>query len=119
MRQDYVKHSWPLWKEEIISKWANDSGRFRMEKYFEEAIFYSERDRPISWFIKQKDRLTDLHPDIFEKMVPKRILRKCGGDLNHSIRARCIELFDTGDYINSMEEITTRTKMVEIGINPQ
>ncbi|MBW0561914.1 hypothetical protein O181_101629 [Austropuccinia psidii MF-1] len=25
MRQDHGKHSWPWWKEQIISKWENDS----------------------------------------------------------------------------------------------
>ena len=64
MRQDHGKHSWPWWKEQVISKWANDSWRFRMENSFEEAIFNIERDRPMSWFLKQKDRLTALHPDM-------------------------------------------------------
>ncbi|MBW0547718.1 hypothetical protein O181_087433 [Austropuccinia psidii MF-1] len=68
----------------------------------------------MSWFLKQKDRLTALHPDMSETMVYKRILRKCGGDLENAIRSRCIEPFSTEDYIYAMEEITTRTK---IGIN--
>ncbi|MBW0498112.1 hypothetical protein O181_037827 [Austropuccinia psidii MF-1] len=82
-----------------------------MENYFEETIFKIERDRPISWFLKKKDRLTALHPDISETMVHKRILRKFGGDLEHSIRNRCIEPFFTEDYINAMEDITTSTKI--------
>ncbi|MBW0552015.1 hypothetical protein O181_091730 [Austropuccinia psidii MF-1] len=69
MRQDRGKHSWPLWKEQIISKWENDSWRFEMENSFEEAIFIIERDSPMSWFLKQKDRLTSLHPDISETMT--------------------------------------------------
>ncbi|MBW0561111.1 hypothetical protein O181_100826 [Austropuccinia psidii MF-1] len=111
MRQDHGKHSWPLWKEHSISKWENYSWRFRMENSFEEAIFNIERDRPMSWFLKQKDRLTALHPDMSETMIHKRILRKCGGDLEHAIRSRCIEPFSTEDYINAMEDITTRTKI--------
>ncbi|MBW0516798.1 hypothetical protein O181_056513 [Austropuccinia psidii MF-1] len=91
MRQDYGKHSWPWWKEQIISKWENDSWRFIMDNYFEEAISNNGRDRPMSWFLKQKDRLTSLHPDMSEAMVHKRILRKCGGDLEHAIRNRFIE----------------------------
>ncbi|MBW0520674.1 hypothetical protein O181_060389 [Austropuccinia psidii MF-1] len=35
MRQDDGKHSWPLWKEKIISKWENYSWRFKMENSFE------------------------------------------------------------------------------------
>ncbi|MBW0539605.1 hypothetical protein O181_079320 [Austropuccinia psidii MF-1] len=111
MRQDHGKHSWPWWKEQIISKWVNDSWRFRMENSFEEAIFNIERDRPMSWFLKQKGRLTSLHPDISETMVHKRILIKCVGDLEHAIRSRCIEPFSSEDYINAMEDITTRTKI--------
>ncbi|MBW0544757.1 hypothetical protein O181_084472 [Austropuccinia psidii MF-1] len=111
MRQDHGKHSWPWWKEQIISKWANDSWRFKRENSFEEAIFNIERDRPMSWLLEQKDRLTSLHPDMSEKMVHKRILRKCGGDLEHAIRSRCIEPCSVEDYINAMEDITTRTKI--------
>ncbi|MBW0540721.1 hypothetical protein O181_080436 [Austropuccinia psidii MF-1] len=110
MRHDHGKHSWPWWKEKITSKWANDSWRFKMENSFEEAIFNIERDRPMSWFLKQKDRLTALHPDMSEKMVHKRILRKCGGDLEHALRSRFIEPCSTEDYINAMEDITTGTK---------
>ncbi|MBW0542250.1 hypothetical protein O181_081965 [Austropuccinia psidii MF-1] len=114
MRQDHGKNSWPWWKEQIFSKWANDSWRFKMENSFEAAIFNIERDRPMSLFLKQKDRLTALQPDMSETMAHKRILRKCGGDLGHSIRSRCIEPCSTEYYINSMEDITTRK---EIGIN--
>ncbi|MBW0572323.1 hypothetical protein O181_112038 [Austropuccinia psidii MF-1] len=102
MRQDHGKHSWPWWKEKILSKWANDSWRFKMERSFEEAIINIERDRPMPWFLKQKDRLTALHPDMSEKLGHKRILRKCGGYLEHSIRSRCIEPCSTEDYINAM-----------------
>ncbi|MBW0500900.1 hypothetical protein O181_040615 [Austropuccinia psidii MF-1] len=109
--QDHGKHSWPWWKEQIISKWANDSWRFKMEMFFEEAILNIKRDRPMSWFPKQKDRLTALHPDMSETMIHKKILRKCGGELEHSIRSRCIEPCSTEDYINAMEDIKTRTKI--------
>ncbi|MBW0526384.1 hypothetical protein O181_066099 [Austropuccinia psidii MF-1] len=46
-----------------------------------------------------------------EAMVKKRILRKCGGNLEHAIRSRFIEPFSTEDYINAMEDITTRNKI--------
>ncbi|MBW0583735.1 hypothetical protein O181_123450 [Austropuccinia psidii MF-1] len=111
MRQDHGKHSWPWWKEQIISKWGNHSWRFKMENSFEKAIFNIERNRPMSWFLKKKDRLTALHPDMCETMVHKRILRKCGGDLEPAIRSICIEPCSTEDYINAMEDIATRTKI--------
>ncbi|MBW0527025.1 hypothetical protein O181_066740 [Austropuccinia psidii MF-1] len=65
----------------------------------------------MSWFLEHKDRLTALHPDMSETMVDKRILRKCGGDLKHATRSRCIEPCSTEDYINAMEDITTRAKI--------
>ncbi|MBW0504246.1 hypothetical protein O181_043961 [Austropuccinia psidii MF-1] len=65
----------------------------------------------MSWFLKQKDRLTSLHPDMSETMIHKRIVGKCGGDLENAIRSRCIEPCSTKDYINAMEDITTRTKI--------
>ncbi|MBW0523489.1 hypothetical protein O181_063204 [Austropuccinia psidii MF-1] len=111
MRQDHGKHSWLWWKEQIISKWTNDSWRFKMENLFEEDIFNIERDRHMSWFLKQKDRLTVLHPDMSETLVDKRRLKKCGGDLEHAIRSRYIEPCSTEDYINAMEDITARTKI--------
>ncbi|MBW0497990.1 hypothetical protein O181_037705 [Austropuccinia psidii MF-1] len=111
MRQDHGKHSWPWWKEQIIFKWENYSWRFRMGNSFEEAIFSIERDRPMSWFLKQKDRLTALHPDISETMVHKKKFTKCGGDLEHARRSRCIDPYFTKDYINAMEDINTRTQI--------
>ncbi|MBW0566831.1 hypothetical protein O181_106546 [Austropuccinia psidii MF-1] len=82
-----------------------------MENSFEEAIFDIEGDRPMCWFLKQKDSLTALQPDMSETMVHKRILRKFGGDLEHAIRSRCINPCSTEDYINAMEDITTTTKI--------
>ncbi|MBW0515430.1 hypothetical protein O181_055145 [Austropuccinia psidii MF-1] len=111
IRQDHGKHSWPWWKEQIIFKWENYSCRLRMENSFEEAIFNIERSRPMSWFPKQKDRLTALHPDMSGTMVHKKILRKCVGDLENAIRRRCIEPCYAEYYINAMEDITTRTKI--------
>ncbi|MBW0467879.1 hypothetical protein O181_007594 [Austropuccinia psidii MF-1] len=111
MIQDHGKHSWPWWHDQIISKRENDSWIFRMENDFEEAIFNVERDRPMSWFLKQKDILTGLHPDMSETMVHKRILRKCGGHLENAIISIFIEPFSTEDYKNSMEDITTRRKI--------
>ncbi|MBW0482581.1 hypothetical protein O181_022296 [Austropuccinia psidii MF-1] len=111
MRQDHGKHYLPWWKEQIISKWENDSWIFKMENSFEESVFNIERDRPMSWLLKQKDRLTALHTDMSETMRHKRISRKCVRDLEHVIRSRFIELFSTEDHINAMEDITSRTKI--------
>ncbi|MBW0487455.1 hypothetical protein O181_027170 [Austropuccinia psidii MF-1] len=34
MGQDHGKHDWSWWKSEIITKWANNSWRFKMENSF-------------------------------------------------------------------------------------
>ncbi|MBW0514827.1 hypothetical protein O181_054542 [Austropuccinia psidii MF-1] len=44
-------------------------------------------------------------------MVHMRILEKCGGELEHSLRSKCIEPFSTENYINALEDIVTRTKI--------
>ncbi|MBW0547902.1 hypothetical protein O181_087617 [Austropuccinia psidii MF-1] len=44
-------------------------------------------------------------------MVHMKILKKCGGELEHALRSRCIELCSTEEYINALEDIVTRTKI--------
>ncbi|MBW0514397.1 hypothetical protein O181_054112 [Austropuccinia psidii MF-1] len=44
-------------------------------------------------------------------MINMKILRKCGGDLEHAINCRCVEHCSTEDYINAMEDIITRTRI--------
>ncbi|MBW0555070.1 hypothetical protein O181_094785 [Austropuccinia psidii MF-1] len=110
MRIDHGKHDWPWWKSEVITKWANNSWSFRMESAFENSIFNSEKDKPLTWFFKQKDRLSALQPDMSDTMINMKILRKCGGELEHAIKRRCVKPCSTEDYINAMEDIITRTK---------
>ncbi|MBW0516010.1 hypothetical protein O181_055725 [Austropuccinia psidii MF-1] len=40
-----------------------------------------------------------------------KILKKCGGELEHSLRSRCIDPCSTEEYINALEDIVTRTKI--------
>ncbi|MBW0548789.1 hypothetical protein O181_088504 [Austropuccinia psidii MF-1] len=104
------KHDWSWWKSEVINKWANNSWSFRMENAFENAIFNSDKDKSLTWFFKKKDRLSALHPDMSETMINMKILIKCGGELEHAIKSRCVELCSTEDYINSREDIITSTR---------
>ncbi|MBW0551354.1 hypothetical protein O181_091069 [Austropuccinia psidii MF-1] len=84
-----------------------------MENAFENAIFNSEKDEPLTWFFKQKDRLSALCLDMSDTMINMKILRKCGGELEHAIKSRCVEPSSTEDYINAMEDIITRTRIVK------
>ncbi|MBW0514738.1 hypothetical protein O181_054453 [Austropuccinia psidii MF-1] len=113
IRQDYGRHDWSWWEYEVITKWANNSWRFQMENDFESAIFSSEKDKPLIWFLKQKDKLPALHPDMSDTMINMKILRKCGGELEHAIKCSCVEPCSTEDQINAMEDIITRTRIRE------
>ncbi|MBW0540197.1 hypothetical protein O181_079912 [Austropuccinia psidii MF-1] len=44
-------------------------------------------------------------------IINMKILRKCGGDLEHAIKFRCVEPCSKEDYINAMEDIITRTRI--------
>ncbi|MBW0592380.1 hypothetical protein O181_132095 [Austropuccinia psidii MF-1] len=44
-------------------------------------------------------------------MINMKILRKCGGELEHAIKSRCVEPCSTEEFINAMEDIITRTKI--------
>ncbi|MBW0585649.1 hypothetical protein O181_125364 [Austropuccinia psidii MF-1] len=46
-----------------------------------------------------------------DTMINMKILRKCGGELEHAIKHRCVEPCSTEDYINAMEDIITRTRI--------
>ncbi|MBW0566908.1 hypothetical protein O181_106623 [Austropuccinia psidii MF-1] len=111
MRQDNGKHDWPWWKSEIITKWANNSWIFKIQNAFDSAIFDSEKDKPLTWFLKQKDKLSALHPDMSDSMISMKIVRKFGGELEHAIKCRCLEPFSTEDHINSTEDIITRKRI--------
>ncbi|MBW0558564.1 hypothetical protein O181_098279 [Austropuccinia psidii MF-1] len=44
-------------------------------------------------------------------MVHMSILKKCAGELKHSLRSRFIEPCSTEEYINSLEDIVKMTKI--------
>ncbi|MBW0469159.1 hypothetical protein O181_008874 [Austropuccinia psidii MF-1] len=78
LRKAHGHHSWTWWKTQIINQWANDAWRFKVETAFESAIFNADKDKALPWFCKQKDRLTELYPDMSDFMIHRKILRQCG-----------------------------------------
>ncbi|MBW0527855.1 hypothetical protein O181_067570 [Austropuccinia psidii MF-1] len=111
MRQEHGKHD-VLWlKSEIIPKGANNSWRFKIKNNFENSIFNLEKDKPHYWFLRQKDRLSALHPDISVSMINMKIIRKGGGELENAIKRRCVEACSEEEYINEMEDVITRTRI--------
>ncbi|MBW0519871.1 hypothetical protein O181_059586 [Austropuccinia psidii MF-1] len=81
-----------------------------MENPFEGAFFNSDKDKPLTWFLKQKERLSASHPDMSDSMINMKILRKFRGELEHAIKCRFVEACSTEYYINAMEYIITMTK---------
>ncbi|MBW0500722.1 hypothetical protein O181_040437 [Austropuccinia psidii MF-1] len=70
-----------------------------------------EKDKPLTWFLKEKDRLSALHPDRSDSMINMKILRKCGGELERAIKHRCVDPCLSEDYINALDDIITRTRI--------
>ncbi|MBW0475032.1 hypothetical protein O181_014747 [Austropuccinia psidii MF-1] len=91
MRQEHGNYDWLWWKSEIITKWANDSWKFIMKNAFGNAIFHSDKDKPLTWFLKNKDRVSALAPDMSDSRINMKIFRKCGGELEHATKCRCVE----------------------------
>ncbi|MBW0585479.1 hypothetical protein O181_125194 [Austropuccinia psidii MF-1] len=117
LRQAHGHQSWTWWKTQIINKWANDSWRFKVETEFESAKFNSDKDKALPWFCQQKYRLTALYPDMSEFMIHRKILRQCGGDLEHAVKSRTTEQSSAEDIINISAEVNTRTKMGSSRVN--
>ncbi|MBW0491640.1 hypothetical protein O181_031355 [Austropuccinia psidii MF-1] len=67
---------------------------------------------PLTWSLKQKERLCALHPDMSDSIINMKIFRKCGRKLEHAINCRCAEPCSKEDYINEMEHSITRTGIV-------
>ncbi|MBW0524069.1 hypothetical protein O181_063784 [Austropuccinia psidii MF-1] len=47
-----------------------------------------------------------------ETMIDMKVLRIFEGELEHAIKCRCVEPCSTEEYINEMEDIITRTRIV-------
>ncbi|KNE87348.1 hypothetical protein PSTG_19270, partial [Puccinia striiformis f. sp. tritici PST-78] len=76
-----------------------------MEEAFDKAHFEPGTSKPLVWFSKQKDRLSAIFPDMSESGLHERILKKCGGDLEHAVKCRTNRSSSTEDIINALEDI--------------
>ncbi|MBW0502345.1 hypothetical protein O181_042060 [Austropuccinia psidii MF-1] len=105
-----AKNTWYWWKNKIITTWENDSWRYKIEDAFENFFFEPDKNKPLTWFLEKSGRLNESYPGISQKMVHRQILKKCGGELEHALRRRCIEPCSTEEYINALGDIVRRTK---------
>ncbi|MBW0482697.1 hypothetical protein O181_022412 [Austropuccinia psidii MF-1] len=46
-----------------------------------------------------------------DSIINMKTFRKCGGELEHATKCRCVEPCSTEDYINAMEDIIARTRI--------
>ncbi|MBW0543114.1 hypothetical protein O181_082829 [Austropuccinia psidii MF-1] len=52
-----------------------------------------------------------------EFMIHRKILRQCGGDLEHAVKRRTTEQYSAEDILSILEEVTTRTRIVSSRVN--
>ncbi|MBW0584323.1 hypothetical protein O181_124038 [Austropuccinia psidii MF-1] len=79
IRQTSGKDTWSWWKQERITKWANEAWRYKIENAFENSFFDPDKDKALTWLLKQLERLNALYPEMSQKMVHMKILKKYGG----------------------------------------
>ncbi|MBW0518462.1 hypothetical protein O181_058177 [Austropuccinia psidii MF-1] len=111
LRQAHGHQGWMWWETQLIHKWDNDAWRFKVETAFESDKFNADKDKALPWFCQQKYPLTALYPDMSEFTIHRKILRQCGGDLEHAVERRTTEQSSAEDTINILEEVTTRTRI--------
>ncbi|MBW0525813.1 hypothetical protein O181_065528 [Austropuccinia psidii MF-1] len=88
LRQAHEHQRWTWWKNQIINKWDNYAWRLKVETAFEPDKFNSDKEKALSWFCQQRDRLTALYLGMSEFMILGKILRQCGGYLEHDVKSR-------------------------------
>ncbi|MBW0511421.1 hypothetical protein O181_051136 [Austropuccinia psidii MF-1] len=52
-----------------------------------------------------------------EFKIHRKLLRQCGGDLEHVVKSRTTEKSSSEDIINILEEVTTRTRIGSSRVN--
>ncbi|MBW0554505.1 hypothetical protein O181_094220 [Austropuccinia psidii MF-1] len=82
-----------------------------MENSSESTIFNLDKDKQLTLSLKQGDRLSALQPDMTDSMINTKTLRKWGGEVENSIKCRCVEPCSTEDYISTIEDIITRVRI--------
>ncbi|MBW0573668.1 hypothetical protein O181_113383 [Austropuccinia psidii MF-1] len=103
LRQAHRHQSWTWWKARIITKWANDAWRLKVETAFESAKFNAEKYKALPWFFQQKYRLKALYPEISEFMIGRKLLRQFVGYLENAVKSWTTGQSSLEDIINILE----------------
>ncbi|MBW0586616.1 hypothetical protein O181_126331 [Austropuccinia psidii MF-1] len=97
IRQTNGKNTWSWWKQEIITKWANDAWRYKIENAFENSFFDPEKDKSKEAF----------KPDASNNNE-QRECHKCGviGHLANNFlkKAKINEIVEAEDHKEKEEE---------------
>ncbi|MBW0568256.1 hypothetical protein O181_107971 [Austropuccinia psidii MF-1] len=54
-----------------------------------------------------------------EFIIRRKVLKKCGGDLEHAVKSRTNKKSSAEEIINILEEVTTRTRIGSSRVNPK
>ncbi|MBW0525587.1 hypothetical protein O181_065302 [Austropuccinia psidii MF-1] len=76
IRQKNGKNTWSWWKQEINTNWANDACRYKTENAFESSFFDPDKDKALTLFLKQVERLNALYPEMSQKCPNKPFIKK-------------------------------------------
>ncbi|MBW0561485.1 hypothetical protein O181_101200 [Austropuccinia psidii MF-1] len=76
IRKTNGKNTWSWWKNEIITEWANDAWRYKTENVFENSFFDHDKDKTLTWLLKQVEILNALFPEMLQKTMHVKILRR-------------------------------------------
>ncbi|MBW0515685.1 hypothetical protein O181_055400 [Austropuccinia psidii MF-1] len=79
IRKTNAKNTWSCWKNEKITELSYDAWSYKTENSFVNSFFYPDKDKTLTWFLKQVEILNSLYPEISQKMVHMKIPKKCGG----------------------------------------
>ncbi|MBW0528388.1 hypothetical protein O181_068103 [Austropuccinia psidii MF-1] len=74
-------------------------------------------NQALPWFCQQEDRLTALYSEMSEFIIHTKLLRQCGGDVEHDVKSRTTEQSSAEDIMNIVEEVTTKTRIGSSRVN--
>ncbi|MBW0468602.1 hypothetical protein O181_008317 [Austropuccinia psidii MF-1] len=117
LREEHGYQSWTWWNPKITNKWANDAWIFEVEKAFKYAKLNAAKHKALPKFCQKRYILTELYPYMSYFMIYRKSMRKCGGDLENSVKRRIIKKSSAEDIINILKEVTTKTRIGSSRVN--
>ena len=111
VRKHSGSQNWDWWKKEIIKKFDNTLWKRRIERAFDRDRFNSDDIPAASWFLKQRERLISVRPDLSNEEINQKIIEKCSGTLENTVKCRIDLHCDFDILVSTIEEILTLTNM--------